>query len=114
MAIYNIRWKDSATKELKKLNKPDIPKIISAVETLSHTPFPANSKRYLARFSREKRARIPWARFFVTLRYLLGHVEALRWVPYQMRSRDFVHLFIGLGKKQMTGLPNQPDAGDGW
>ena len=34
-------------KELKKLNKPDIPKIISAVESLSHKPFPANSKKYL-------------------------------------------------------------------
>jgi hypothetical protein len=46
--------------------------------------------------------RLPWARFFVTLRYLLGHVEALRWVPYQTRSRDFVHLFIRLCSKQMT------------
>ena len=47
MAIYNIQWKASAKKELKKLNKPDIPKIVSAVESLAHTPFPANSKKYL-------------------------------------------------------------------
>ncbi|MBN1918538.1 MAG: hypothetical protein JW889_11575 [Verrucomicrobia bacterium] len=50
------------------------------------------------------RARIPWAYFFAHLRYLLGHVEALRWVPYQTRSRDFVHLFIGLCKKLMEKL----------
>ena len=46
-------------------------------------------------------ARIPWARFFVTLRYVLVHIEALRWVPYQTRSRECVHLFIGLCKKQL-------------
>ena len=48
MATYNIEWKASAKKELKRLNKPDIPKIISAVESLSNKPFPANSKKYLA------------------------------------------------------------------
>ncbi len=46
----------------------------------------------------EFRARIPWARFFAHLRYLLGHIEALRWVPYQTRSREFVHLFTGYCK----------------
>jgi hypothetical protein len=40
--------------------------------------------------------RLPWARFLVTVRYLLGHIEALRWVPYQTRSRWFVHLYIRL------------------
>ncbi len=47
-------------------------------------------------------SRIPWARFLVTLRYLLGHVEALRWVPHQTRSREFVHLFIDLGKRYLA------------
>jgi hypothetical protein len=46
-------------------------------------------------------SRLPWARFLVTLRYLLGHIEALRWVPYQTRSRELVHLFIGLCKRQL-------------
>jgi len=45
------------------------------------------------------RARIPWARLFAHLGYLVGHIEALRWVPYQTRSREFVHLFTGLCKK---------------
>ena len=47
MATYNIQWKASAKKELKKLNRLDIPKIISAVESLAHKPFPAKSKKYL-------------------------------------------------------------------
>jgi mRNA interferase RelE/StbE len=47
MAIYNIQWKASAKRELRKLNKPDIPKIISAIESLSQNPFPTNSKKYL-------------------------------------------------------------------
>ena len=50
-------------------------------------------------------ARIPWSRFLVTLRYLLYHIEALRWVPHQTRSRDFVHLFIRLCKEQSRQLP---------
>jgi hypothetical protein len=47
----------------------------------------------------EFRARMPWARLFAHLGYLLGHIEALRWVPYQTRSRDFVHMFIGLCRR---------------
>ena len=43
----------------------------------------------------EFRARIPWASFFAHLGYLLGHIEALRWVSYQTRSREFVHLSTG-------------------
>jgi hypothetical protein len=45
--------------------------------------------------------RLPWATFFVTLRYLLGHLACLRWVPCHPRSRGFVHLFTGLAKRQL-------------
>jgi hypothetical protein len=48
------------------------------------------------------RARMPWARFFCTLRYLLGHLQALRWVPHQTRSREYVHLFIRLARRQLA------------
>lgn len=44
-------------------------------------------------------ARIPWARFLVTLRYIAGHVNNLLWVGYQSRSEDMLHLFIGLCEK---------------
>jgi hypothetical protein len=40
--------------------------------------------------------RIPWARFLVKLRYIISHVIALHWVPYQTRSRELIHLFIDL------------------
>jgi len=45
MATYNIIWKASARKELKKLDKSAIPKIVSSIEELANNPFPANSKR---------------------------------------------------------------------
>ncbi|MFO7818571.1 MAG: type II toxin-antitoxin system RelE family toxin [Thermodesulfobacteriota bacterium] len=45
-AIYSIFWKTSAKKELKRIDKSDIPKIISAIEELSKDPFPANTKKY--------------------------------------------------------------------
>jgi hypothetical protein len=41
-------------------------------------------------------ARLPWANFLVHLRGTAGHANILRWVPYQSRSREFLHLFIGL------------------
>jgi mRNA interferase RelE/StbE len=47
MATYKVYWKKSAQKELKKLSKPIIPKIISAVEGLAENPYPPNSRKYL-------------------------------------------------------------------
>jgi hypothetical protein len=41
-------------------------------------------------------ARIPWARFLVHLRYIAEHANNLRWVRYQTRSADMIHLFIHL------------------
>lgn len=40
MASYRIEWKRSASKELRKLPIPLIPRIMSAVETLASNPFP--------------------------------------------------------------------------
>jgi mRNA interferase RelE/StbE len=40
MASYSIEWKSSATKELKKLPKPVIAKIVRAVEDLVTNPRP--------------------------------------------------------------------------
>jgi len=41
-------------------------------------------------------ARLPWARFLVTLRYMAEHLNDLRWVGYQSRSEEMVHFFVGL------------------
>ena len=47
MDTYKIEWKNSARKELKKINKRDIPKILNQVESLIENPFPSNHKKYL-------------------------------------------------------------------
>lgn len=40
MDTYKIEWKRSAIKELEKLPRPMISKIVSAVENLSSSPYP--------------------------------------------------------------------------
>ena len=47
MALYNIEWKTSAKKELRKIDKKQILKIIEAVENLASNPHPANHKKLL-------------------------------------------------------------------
>ncbi len=46
MASYSIEWKASAKKELRKIDKKEIPKILEAVENLASNPHPANHKSY--------------------------------------------------------------------
>ena len=45
MASYSIEWKPSARKELKKLAKVEIPRILAAVEALVANPTPVGSKK---------------------------------------------------------------------
>jgi mRNA interferase RelE/StbE len=45
MATYQIEWKTSALKELKRLDRKIIPRIISAVESLSNEPFPTGIRK---------------------------------------------------------------------
>ena len=45
MASYKILWKKSALKELSKLNRKVILKIITVVENLSKNPFPIGVKK---------------------------------------------------------------------
>lgn len=45
MAFYKIEWKNSAKKELKRLDRIGIPKIIAAVESLSIEPHPSGHKK---------------------------------------------------------------------
>jgi len=47
MVLYKIKWKASAKKELRKIDKKEIPKIIEAIEKLASNPHPANHKRLL-------------------------------------------------------------------
>lgn len=44
MTSYKIEWKQSAKKELKKLDKQIIPKVLQAVESLADNPYSSGSK----------------------------------------------------------------------
>jgi len=45
MASYSVRWKQSAKKELRRLDRHAIPRIIAAVEALADEPHPPGSKK---------------------------------------------------------------------
>ena len=47
MASYEVKWKRSATKELKKIPKSKIPPLLKAVESLSQNPFPSGVKKLI-------------------------------------------------------------------
>jgi len=47
MDLYSIRWKHSARKELKKLSKPIILKIIAVIEELSKEPLPKQCRKII-------------------------------------------------------------------
>lgn len=40
MASYKVEWKNSAYKELQKLPRPTIARVVAAVSELSNEPFP--------------------------------------------------------------------------
>ncbi len=45
MGLFEIRWKHSATKELKKLSPQDIQRILKAVEELASEPYPHGTRK---------------------------------------------------------------------
>lgn len=45
MATYKIEWKPSAIKELRKIDRPLIPRLTKAVEALSSNPFPSGARK---------------------------------------------------------------------
>ncbi len=45
MASYQIEWKESAYKELQKLPRPTIKKVVAAVFALSENPYPHGVKK---------------------------------------------------------------------
>ena len=47
MHLFNIQWKASAKKELKKIDKTEIPKILKEIEKLSKEPYPVNYKKII-------------------------------------------------------------------
>ncbi|MEM9424564.1 MAG: type II toxin-antitoxin system RelE/ParE family toxin [Spirochaetota bacterium] len=47
MESYNIEWKNSAKKELRRLPKKIINSIITAIEGLANNPYPASSRKLI-------------------------------------------------------------------
>lgn len=47
MASYKIEWKNSAYKELQKLPRPMIVKVVAAVSDLANDPFPHGVKKLI-------------------------------------------------------------------
>ena len=45
MATYQIKWKPSALRELKQIDRQVIPRIIDAIQSLSANPFPSGIKQ---------------------------------------------------------------------
>ena len=45
MGIYQIDWKSSALRELKRLDRQIVPRIVAAVEALTSDPFPSGAKK---------------------------------------------------------------------
>ena len=45
MATYQIEWKTSALRELKRIDRQVIPRIITAIENLKETPFPDGCRK---------------------------------------------------------------------
>lgn len=45
MDLYKIEWKRSAVKELKKLSKENINRILETVEALTSSPLPNQTKK---------------------------------------------------------------------
>jgi len=45
MGIYQIDWKSSALRELKRIDRQIVPRIITTVESLSSNPFPSGVKK---------------------------------------------------------------------
>jgi len=45
MASYKLEWKQSARRELKKLQKKTISRILQIIETLPDNPYPSGSRK---------------------------------------------------------------------
>ena len=45
MGLYKLEWKTSAERDIRKLAKPVIQRILEAVEALSNEPFPHGSRK---------------------------------------------------------------------
>jgi mRNA interferase RelE/StbE len=45
MATYRVEWKPSAIRELKRLDRQVVPRIVAAVESLGVSPYPSGVRK---------------------------------------------------------------------
>lgn len=45
MATFQIEWKPSAVRELKRIDRQVIPRIVAAVESLASEPYPSGVRK---------------------------------------------------------------------
>jgi mRNA interferase RelE/StbE len=45
MATYRVEWKVSALRELKRIDRQDVPRIVAAVGVLADDPFPIGIRK---------------------------------------------------------------------
>ena len=77
MDSYKIVWKSSAKKELKRLEKKAISKIIQAVEMLPNNPYPQGSRKIVGSSS-SYRIRVGDYRIIYNIQSLVLVIEIIR------------------------------------
>ncbi|HPJ56773.1 MAG TPA: type II toxin-antitoxin system RelE/ParE family toxin [Kiritimatiellia bacterium] len=45
MDTFRIEWKSSAIRELRRLDRSIVPKVLAAVESLASSPYPVGSRK---------------------------------------------------------------------
>ncbi len=77
MELYKIEWKRSAVKELKKLSKENINRILETVEALSSSSFPNQTKK-LVGSNNSFRIRVSDYRIIYTVLSKILTIEIIR------------------------------------
>ena len=77
MASYSIEWKQSAQRELRKLDKKPILRILEKVQSLAENPYPSGSKK-LKGSEHTYRIRVGEYRVVYTVRTKVLTIEIIR------------------------------------
>jgi mRNA interferase RelE/StbE len=77
MGCYRIDWKQTARKELRRLDKPDMARVLAAVEGLADQPRPTGCRK-LAGTEKHYRIRVGAVRVIYSILEDLLVVEVIR------------------------------------
>jgi mRNA interferase RelE/StbE len=82
MESYKIEWKSSAQKELRKLDKTVIPRLIEAVASLANNPYPVGCCKIVGSES--------------SYRFRVGNYRII----YQVQNQELIIEIIKVGHRQ--------------